>query len=196
MKNYALILLLVISQSAFAMGRHRTSSAGGTTETYNLYTIKKGHHYSKGKKQNFLKTKTHFEYSVLFDDSAKYTTATLENQHDINKLVGFIDCGSLNVHKNSARFGWRWYQGAVQILAYTYVDKVRNSEYLGDAEIGKPAHYSIKVDGSQYVFNFNGREVRMLRGCHKAHTLKTGEYPYFGGDEVAPHKVQILIKYL
>ena len=188
----SLVLVFLFGQSAFAFGKHQTSSTNG--ESYRLYHIKKGNHYASGDRLDFPMTKTTFNYSAIFDDTAKYTTVDPSNQADINKLVGFSDCGELQDHKHSARFGWTWYQGALQIYAYTYANSKRSYEYMCDAAFGKPAEYSIRIDGSQYVFTFNGRETRMTRGCSRPHPLKAQLYPYFGGNETAPHAINILLR--
>jgi hypothetical protein len=52
------------------------------------------------------------------------------------------------------------------------------------------------VDGNKYVFTVNGNPVNIPRSS----TTTTGRgyklYPYFGGDELAPHNVTIKIKEL
>ena len=167
-------LCMVFSANpAFAMGKHRKASNGAS---YRLYKIKKGNHYANGDRIDFPSTKTTFKYSVVFDNSAIYTTVDPSHQLDNNKLVGFTDCGTLQPHKDSARFGWAWANGAVQISAYTYANSKRDMEILGNAVIGQPADYTIRVDGSQYVFTFNGRETRMARGCSHPHQLKSQLY--------------------
>lgn len=131
-------------------------------------------------------------FAAIFDDSAVYETIDPRNQGDINKLYGFSDCGSHH-HTNSARFGWRWFEGALQIFAYTYADGERAWAYLGDATIGEQADYALTVDGAAYVFTFGGVTARLPRGCAGDGGVKYRLYPYFGGDEVAPHDITIRI---
>jgi hypothetical protein len=123
-----------------------------------------------------------------------YTLANSANQADINKLYGVSDCGTEH-HTNSARFGWRWLNGQLEIHAYTYQNKKRNTAYIGTVALGKPSIFEIKIEDNRYTFSLNDKKVVMERNC-----TGTGEgyqlYPYFGGDEVAPHDITISIKEL
>jgi hypothetical protein len=53
--------------------------------------------------------------------------------------------------------------------------------------------YNIKLssDRKKYVFSFNGQQVEMERGCSKNKATGYRLYPYFGGNQVAPHKITI-----
>ncbi|MEO1255669.1 MAG: hypothetical protein AAFY41_12430, partial [Bacteroidota bacterium] len=66
---------------------------------YETFVIPKGKH-SNGWKAQSLQSRT-LSFSAIFDQTAIYKTATTENQHDINKLMGFSDCNSFH-HENSA----------------------------------------------------------------------------------------------
>lgn len=155
------------------------------------YLIEAGEHYADGVNAAAqISPELHFE--ATFDDSAIYATEDPRNQHDINKLYGFSDCSSHH-HTNSARFGWRWLDGALEIFAYIYVDGERMWEHLGDATIGEASHYDLVTDGAEYVFTFDGTTVRMPRGCAGDGGVKYRLYPYFGGDETAPHDITIEI---
>lgn len=131
-------------------------------------------------------------FEALFDETAIYETVDPRNQADINKLYGFSDCSSHH-HTNSARFGWRWFDDALQIFAYVYADGVRHYEYIGDATLGRRSSYHIGTEGAAYVFEFGGRVVYMPRGCAGDGGVKYRLYPYFGGDETAPHDIVIRI---
>ncbi|MFZ4713293.1 MAG: hypothetical protein ACOYL6_06265 [Bacteriovoracaceae bacterium] len=132
-----------------------------------------------------------YNYRVRFDETAIYTTRDPSNQSDINKLFGFADCTSF-VHTNSARFGWRWYQNQLQILAYTYAKKVRSFEYVQTVQLNTSYDLKILTSGDQYIFYVDGVEkIRMKRGCSSPRALKYKLYPFFGGNEVAPHDISI-----
>ncbi|WP_246000438.1 hypothetical protein [Pontibacter diazotrophicus] len=158
-----------------------------------IYTIKEGFHYAD---INSYKRRTtdRLRFSVVFDSTAIYTTADPDNQGDINKLYGLSDCGSAH-HTNSARFGWRWYNGKLELHAYTYFNNERNAAYVGSVTLGEPAICEIRMENKKYVFYLNGKSVSLPRAC-----TGTGEgyqlYPYFGGDETAPHDVTITIREL
>ncbi|UII26213.1 hypothetical protein LVD15_23400 [Fulvivirga maritima] len=86
------------------------------------YTIRAGSHSSNPMPEGF--SDDELVFTALFDSSAVYKTEAEANQADINKLMGFSDCGAHH-HENSARFGWRWYNDELQVFAYCYVDGVR-----------------------------------------------------------------------
>lgn len=156
-----------------------------------LYVIPAGAHSPSGLNAA-VQVGAEARFEALFDESAVYATVDPANQEDINKLYGFSDCSSHH-HTNSARFGWRWFEGAVQIFAYIYADGERMWAYLGDARIGEPARYALYADGAEYVFEFGGETARMPRGCAGDGGVKYRLYPYFGGDETAPHDISIRI---
>ena len=113
--------------------------------------------------------------------------------YDINKLYGFSDCDS-NHHVNSARFGWRWNGQAIEIHAYCYVNSKRISAVLGTVKINEPAKMSIAIVTGKYMFDLKGEVHTMPRGCPGNFARGYQLYPYFGGDETAPHDVRILIR--
>ena len=158
------------------------------------YTIPQGSHYAD--KSSLKKVHTeHLRFAVTFDSTAIYTTTDPANQGDINKLYGLSDCGS-DHHTNSARFGWRWYRNKLELHAYTYTNKVRKSAYMGEVTLGKATVCEISLEGAQYVFRVDGKTVTLPRACNG-----TGEggyqlYPYFGGNETAPHNISIAIQTL
>lgn len=156
------------------------------------YTIKKGDHYST---HSIAKLETNaLNFKATFDSSAIYTTVDKKNQADINKLYGFSDCSSSH-HTNSARFGWRWTGKALEIHGYTYINGERNSKYITSVAFDKAFDYSISALPEQYQFTVNDVSIFMDRSCSgpaSGYVL----YPYFGGDETAPHDITISIEAL
>ena len=97
------ILLLLL----FLIGCHKPDPEG-----YRTYTIKEGKHrstYSYNTSRD-----TIFNWDIIFDSSAIYTTEDPDNQYDINKLIGWSDCGE-NHMEYSIRFGWRWLNDSLEI---------------------------------------------------------------------------------
>lgn len=163
-----------------------------TTPVTTVYKIKAGGNYADHNDFSYT-AKTTLSFSVIFDSSAVYTNKIPENQHDINKLYGFSDC---NVQHNtsSARFGWNWRDKALRIYAYCYRNGERVSQELGTVELNKPADYQISIVGGNYVFTFKGKETTIARGCNIVQSNQRYRlYPYFGGDEPAPHDIIISI---
>ncbi|PRY15726.1 hypothetical protein CLV24_102350 [Pontibacter ummariensis] len=157
------------------------------------YTLKKGGHYADYKPIRILST-ARMKFQVTFDSTAIYTTTLKKNQGDINKLYGMSDCRT-DHHTNSARFGWRWYKEQLELLAYTYKDKELSYELIGAVPIGEPITCELRMEKQQYVFEANGKRITMPRGCSgEADGLQL--YPYFGGNEAAPHDITIKIREL
>lgn len=154
------------------------------------YIIKKGQHESGTHVAVVLKDQIKFQ--TIFDDSAIYATQNPENQADINKLYGFSDCDSAH-HDNSARFGWRWLNSQLEIHAYTYVDGVRASQFIKNVNLNQTHHYQLNITADRYEFILDETTVTMPRGCSTFSIAKYKLYPYFGGDEVAPHDIKIII---
>jgi len=127
---------------------------------------------------------------VRFDASAEYATVDPANQADINKLRGFSDCSSHH-QTDSARFGWRWMDGRIDLLAYDYVAGERQSQLLTTTSPGVWIDLRLEAVGATYLFTVNGVTTVMPRGCADSGLVKYDLWPYFGGDEVAPHEVRI-----
>lgn len=133
------------------------------------------------------------KFTVRFDSSAIYTTALPENQLDINKLYGFSD-NNMQHHEFSARFGWRWSSGRLSLHAYVYNNGIRETKEIDKIEIGKEYRCSIQAKTGEYVFKLNGTHVVMPRAATTVKAKGYQLYPYFGGDETAPHDIRIYIK--
>lgn len=157
-----------------------------------LFQIRKGKHYADHNNYSPVKT-DQLHFKVIFDSTAVYTTRLADNQSDINKLYGFSDNNMLH-QKYSARFGWRWSGDALRLFAYVYNDGVRSFRELGPVAIGGEQDCKITIAGDQYIFSLNGRETSMPRTAVTARAEGYRLYPYFGGDETAPHDVRILLR--
>lgn len=185
----AFVLLLCISCS-----KETDEQAAVITDFpgFSVHTIREGQHYAETNRfQVFGRDQLRFD--VVFDSSAVYSTRFPENMLDINKLYGFSDCATQH-HANSARFGWRWNGKSVDILAYTYIDGKRQSKMLGVSELNKEYSYALTINRHEYIFEFNGQQVKMPRYCDTDIASGYLLYPYFGGDEAAPHDVSIFIR--
>ena len=133
-------------------------------------------------------------FVVKFDNSAIYQTVIAENQYDINKLWGFSE--GFDHQYNSARIGWAWNDGALRLYAYSYNRGVRQSQEITSVPIGSDITCSIKLSGSSYIFTVNGISVTQARGVSTTTASGYQLYPYFGGDETAPHTIKILLRSL
>ena len=163
---------------------------------YISYTIQHKNHHSSVEIPG-LHSGREMRFNATFEAGCIYETKEPSNQDDINKLYGFSDCGDAH-HTNSARFGWRWNlkKSKIEIFAYTYAHKTVAYKYITDVDIDANNEYSIKIVDHKYLFTINGIKVEMDRGCSNKHSIKYHLFPYFGGDETAPHSMTIKIKQL
>lgn len=161
------------------------------------FTIKKDSHYSTPvMKKPFHKNK--LEFRAAFNETAIYTfdTANASDQGDTNKLFGFGDCGDSHM-ENSARFGWRWYNNQLQIMAFTHKNGVFDYKFISEASLGRIYTYTIGLssDKTKYIFNFNNVTVEMERGCNSDRANGYTLQPYFGGNQPAPHDINIKLDF-
>lgn len=168
------------------------SYTSNNTPQFQTFIIKKGNNFCEG--NNYIIGEYgDLKFSAILDSSCIYTTSNPSNQADINKLFGYSDCTSHH-HKNSARFGWNWYQGALRIHAYCYVDSVRTYREIGTVKVNEEFECKLTLQANAYIFSLNGDTVKMERGCTDAKAIGYLLYPYFGGDEPSPQDMSIKIK--
>lgn len=166
----------------------------GTGNQENYYILKKGRH-----RVNIFSWQKHqlarLDFNFQFDSTAIYATKEPSNQGDINKLYGFSDGNDFH-HKNSARFGWRWYNDQLEIWAYCYNDGARIFKKLGAVDLYKNHKASIGFTTDHYIFKLNDTTVRMKRSASEQPASGYKLLPYFGGNEKAPHAIRIKIEEL
>ena len=167
-----------------------SKSPAGFTE----YIISAGGQYSDNEGTVAVNT-TEFRFQVYFDSSAIYTVPAAD-QHDINKLSGFADYASVHL-QYSARFGWRWSENHLRLFGYVHNNGVIEEKEIGVIDIGKIYTCSIKVKGRSYVFTVEQlNSVALPRAATTAKAEGYRLYPYFGGNNTAPHEIRIWLKYL
>ena len=186
--GFSILLLLSCTKTNVAEQPKQTEEKIEFTK----YTIDKGNQFCN---DNSYVTTSYRELRFIakFDSTAIYTTVNPGNQDDINKLYGFADNNATH-HKYSARFGWRWSKSALRLFGYVYNHGVLDSKELGTVEIGKENNCSIKITPSAYHFLLNGKIDSLPRMSTTLNAQGYKLYPYFGGDEVAPHTINIFIK--
>ncbi len=184
MGNRALVILLSISILLFGCEKFEFNG-------YKTFYIKKGRHSSTVGVQ-FLR-QDGVTFYAKFDESAIYQSKDPVNQYDINKLYGFSECNDLH-HDNSARFGWRWLNGNLEILGYVYNQGVVSYELIDTIGINEEHYYELNMRDSLYEFKLDDKTMYMNRTSDCATGVYYKLYPYFGGDEKAPHDIEIEIK--
>ena len=160
------------------------------SEGYKTYTIKEGKHRST---YAYHTTKdTIFNWNIIFDSSAIYSTLDSLNQYDINKLIGLSDCGTRHL-ENSIRFGWRWLDNSLQILWFKHENGEFTFGLIDSVSLCESHLYELNIWSWNYGLCVDGNCVYIDRDCleqRKRYML----YPYFGGQETAPHDIKIKIK--
>jgi hypothetical protein len=197
MKNFlclsGLILMLFSCSKDDLSLRKGSTGKPVTTTLFTKYTIRTGQNYCDENK--FTQSSySELKFIAKFDSTAIYNNVNPENQYDINKLYGFSDNNSLSHQQFSARFGWRWSDNALRLFGYVYNNGVRDSKELGTVAIGAENSCSIKVNPTSYVFTLNGKVDSLPRTSTTPTATGYKLYPYFGGDEPAPHTIYIWIK--
>lgn len=162
-------------------------------DDFTIYKISKGSHESTPNKIEFSRSQK-LEFLVIFDSTAICKTYDTADQHDINKLYGFTDCNS-SVHQNSARFGWRWYENQLQLCSYTYVNGDRSSKTLIPININEETKCCISITNGKYYYYIDNQLLDSIdKSCADDTLKKFICYPYYGGNETAPHNITIKIK--
>lgn len=170
-----------------------TPQPAAVVENFQEYLLPKDQHASPESSYKLVQ-KESMQFVARFDSSCIYATFDPKNSGDINKLYGFSDCGSFH-HENSARVGWAWNGRSIDLYAYCYADSVRSSRLLGAVNIGDTVTLGITPKANEYIFEMNGKVVTALkRGCNATGIHGYQLFPYFGGDETAPHDMHIFIK--
>jgi hypothetical protein len=156
-----------------------------------VYVIPSGEHSALQSSYEPMKVSS-IRFNALFNNSAIYKTIDEKNQGDINKLYGVSDCNSAH-QTNSARFGWRWFSNKLEIWAYAYINTERKYTFITAVALNTANAYELSFTSDSYVFKVNDTKVKLPRSCqNEANGYKL--YPYFGGDETAPHQITIRIE--
>lgn len=129
-------------------------------------------------------------YDVLFTDSCMYTIDK-QDQGDINKLFGIGYWP--HHHQNSVRFGWNYLKADdINIYAYWYRDCLRYSKLIGTVKIGMRHTFVIMPSEKWHNLQVQGRGIACtvpVPGSRYGYHLG----PYFGGNQVAPHDITIMM---
>ena len=170
-----------------------TSISNLTSTTFTTYLIRTGQHYCDQSTLKSVKT-SEMKFVARFDSSAIYQSINPINQLDINKLYGFSE--GYNNQYNSTRIGWRWSDGALRLFGYVYKLGVRYSQEITSVPFNTDINCSIKLSGTNYIITAKGISINMPRGSSSITASGYQQYPYFGGDELAPHNIYIKIQNL
>ena len=148
--------------------------------------IKKGTHKSWQCPELIL-NRDIIRYIVRFDDSCRYNIG--KDQGDINKLfgIGYFP----HHHKNSVRIGWNYHPvtDKIRLYAYWYINGVRDWLYMDSVNIGDYVYASIHINRGTHKIDIQGNRFVIVRKGSLGYLLG----PYFGGNQTAPHNINLEI---
>lgn len=155
----------------------------------NTYTIKQGNYKIENRKLSRVNS-DHLWFHFTFTENHKYLSEIPDDQNrlDINKLYGLT---SSKIHENSCRIGWREFNnGNFEVLGYWYLDGVRKWKHLYEAEVGELLEMEVTNFGD-YRFYCNGEQfIIPAKEFNKSYRA----WPFFGGQNAAPHDMYFKIK--
>ncbi len=188
---FYIILLMMVGCSK----EYSTVNLGVKNAIYfTTYTIKAGMHYANDDSTTIQLVETNqLKFITRFNESARYATRLATNQADVNKLYGFSDNQSHH-HQFSARIGWAWYNNALRLYGYTYNNGLRSIQEITAIPLNTNINCEIQAVAGEYKFVVNDTSITMPRLAATSKALGYKLYPYFGGDETAPHTITILLK--
>lgn len=157
---------------------------------FKSFKIKKGKHRSGYR--YYADRRDYIEFDVIFDESAIYKSKSPSNQADVNKLYGVSDCGRGHM-EYSIRFGWRYFNDSLQILWFKHTAGEFTFDVIKEINTDQIYTCSLEITEDEYILCVDDVCTVTDRTCmqnYKRYYL----YPYFGGDETAPHDIVIRIK--
>lgn len=171
-----------------------------------IYRIKEGNHYASGlvwrSIKNFLSPmfgKSEMLFYATFSPNCAYESDPDGWGLQWNKLYGFSRCGM--VHDNSVRFGWRYFEGDLEVCAYVYnkgdriiypfnIDLLFDAEYLFSIDLtGEYAYFTV-------ITPYGVKVTETIRINRQRYFLAYRDFPYFGGQVTAPHDMDITVQEL
>jgi hypothetical protein len=179
-----LLSLLLISVTLLSCSKEVTDDG------FKVYKINKGDHESTNRVD--ITVRDRVSYKVMFTESCLYKI-TGDDSLDVNKLFGLSDASSHSNH--SARFGWRTNNGQIEIMTYVRRSGKIITEPIGKVDIGQVADYKIEILDTIYTFKFNSTVLSVKRESNY-NGIRYHLWPYFGGNQTAPHLIEIHMKRL
>ena len=160
---------------------------------FRVYTISAGSHSSGSFLNHPDNSKITFQFKL--DESAYYESEIPENQYDVNKIYGMSDFG-LRHQKYSIRLGWRYINNELQLCWLRHEEGRHSSATIRTIEPDVIYNATIDIKTFYYVIVIDNDTTLVRRrpegnwGLIRRYYL----YPYFGGNEYAPHDITIKIK--
>jgi hypothetical protein len=163
------------------------------------YTIPKGQHApAQALPSRYYTRPTELHLTVTFDSTCIYDIGPVD-QGDWNKLWGYGFLGTANqgieaAHRvDSFRFSWRWnlQTQRIEIGAYVYDQGNRLPDLVvAEAMIGQPVTLDLTIDYKRGQYRTMEKFIPF--GHRKSLAYALG--PFFGGNQTAPHFINIRIR--
>ena len=163
------------------------------------YTILKGWHYALflfGRLFGWNYNKKSYTINFKFSKECWYKKEFVKIS-GLNKLGG-ISFGIFGIHKNSVRLSWVPNfdkEGYISLYGYVYdeLDKTHSSKYICEVETEKEYECLILLNNKDYEFEFNIPTIGIIKMANnfKDHLIQKKNYPYFGGHDRSPQKMDI-----
>lgn len=155
------------------------------------YIIKKGNHYSTHIIKPYLGFKKEFNIQFKFNENCRYNLEDVD-QLDINKLWGI----SFGYHEaNSIRIGWVYnlFTDKIDLYYYIYENSVRKYAKFSECFINDTCVVKLLLSNTSFTMIDKGNPWNIISETYNYPDFKLGYYlwPYFGGNEVAPHDIHI-----
>jgi hypothetical protein len=162
----------------------------------NKFLIKANSHHTWGLHRFGITFKNKIAFRAKFSNDCLYDLKNVNN-YDINKLFGFST--TLWHHNQSARVGWRRHDDtSIEVLTYSYNNHKRIDEtLLGIVKPDQEFTCTIEDTESHYVYTYNdGDKFNKVSDPKLSDKVwfKYLLFPYFGGDQKAPHDMTIYLK--
>lgn len=155
---------------------------------YSFFLIKRlfGWYYNK---KNFI---IYFELS----NDCWWATPRNSDDYDLNKLAGISFGG---IHKNSIRLTWTpnfQKVNVIRLYGYTYDHSMKEhtSKYLCEIETNKEYACNLKITDNTYILDMSLLGAIGMENKSKDGNIQKITYPYFGGNNKSPNKMDIWMK--
>lgn len=162
------------------------------------YTIKQGNHYANGLNFKLHNNLHQLNFKAKLSSNCLYQFED-EDNFDINKVYG-VTWGLTN-DDNSFRIGWNCESnnGKIQYFAYMHIDGTMDYEYLFEEYPEVIINFHIEFDRNNNVIRIYRLDINMMPfnvnyPFEDVSTMGYYNFPYFGGNKVAPHLMNIGIE--
>jgi hypothetical protein len=164
-----------------------------------FYLIKKGNHYAS---MSFFEKIGAIGWNIrtlsvkfVFRKECWWAPPRNQDDHDLNKLAG-IGFGT-NHHQNSVRLAWVpdfENEGMIQVYGYTYDEKTEGQKltmtFIKSVRVLETNTGKIESRDGVYYITVNDVTIRM-DNVNPDPNLCFRLFPYFGGNNTAPHDMTV-----